>query len=84
MYLKHSHSLGYGICTPEFRLDMVVFGKLMAGCVPGSFVAVIFGFGDGNLHVGSNCGNAYSSACLPATTSCATAYMPNTWLFLLL
>ncbi|TFB01270.1 Calcium-transporting ATPase 3 [Trichoderma ghanense] len=73
--------LRYGIFTPEFMLDMVIYGILMAGCVLGSFTTVIFGFGDGNL--GSNCNNAYSPSCHTVFRARATAYTAMTWIFLL-
>ncbi|EHK18952.1 cation transporting ATPase [Trichoderma virens Gv29-8] len=73
--------LRYGIFTPEFMLDMVIYGILMAGCVLGSFTTVIFGFGDGNL--GVNCNNAYSSSCHDVFRARATAYTAMTWIFLL-
>ncbi|KAL6866795.1 cation transporting ATPase [Trichoderma novae-zelandiae] len=75
------HHLRYGIFTPEFMLDMVIYGILMAGCVLGSFTTVIFGFGDGNL--GSNCNNAYSPPCHAVFRARATAYTAMTWIFLL-
>ncbi|KAH0491757.1 hypothetical protein TgHK011_003167 [Trichoderma gracile] len=73
--------LRYGIFTPEFMLDMVLYGILMAGCVLGSFTTVIFAFGDGNL--GSNCNNAYSPSCHTVFRARATAYTAMTWIFLL-
>ncbi|RFU73219.1 sodium transport atpase 5 [Trichoderma arundinaceum] len=73
--------LRYGIFTPEFMLDMVIYGILMAGCVLGSFTTVIFGFGDGNL--GINCNNAYSSSCHDVFRARATAYTAMTCIFLL-
>ncbi|EHK45843.1 hypothetical protein TRIATDRAFT_88762 [Trichoderma atroviride IMI 206040] len=36
----------YGILTPEFMLDMVVYGIFMVGCVLGSLTIAIFGFGE--------------------------------------
>ncbi|KAH6605261.1 cation transporting ATPase [Trichoderma cornu-damae] len=73
--------LRYGIFTPEFMLDMVVYGILMAGCVLGSFATVIFAFGDGNL--GIDCNEAYSSSCHDVFRARATAYTAMTWIFLL-
>ncbi|KAL7800110.1 cation transporting ATPase [Trichoderma ceciliae] len=73
--------LRYGIFTPEFMLDAVIYGILMAGCVLGSFTTVIFGFGDGNL--GINCNNDYSSSCHGVFRARATAYTAMTWIFLL-
>ncbi|KAJ3496784.1 hypothetical protein NLG97_g2407 [Lecanicillium saksenae] len=75
------HNLKYGVFTPEFMCDMVVYGILMAGCVLGSFTVVIFGFDNGNL--GVDCNNRYSSACDEVFRARATAYATMTWIFLL-
>ncbi|KAF4993758.1 hypothetical protein FDECE_13322 [Fusarium decemcellulare] len=74
-------NLKYGVFTPEFLIDMVVYGSIMAGCVLGSFTIVIFGFNDGNL--GSNCNNDYSEACDPVFRARATCFTTMTWIFLL-
>lgn len=73
--------LKYGVFTPEFLLDMIVYGVLMAGCVLGSFTVVIFGFDDGNL--GQNCNNGYSDLCDDVFRARATCYSTMTWIFLL-
>ncbi|KAM3461587.1 hypothetical protein BB8028_0007g02390 [Beauveria bassiana] len=75
------HNLKYGVFTPEFILDMVVYGILMAGCVLGSFTVVIFGFDNGNL--GVDCNNRYSTACDEVFRARATCYATMTWIFLL-
>ncbi|EXA31185.1 potassium/sodium efflux P-type ATPase, fungal-type [Fusarium oxysporum f. sp. pisi HDV247] len=74
-------NLKYGVFTPEFLVDMVVYGIIMAACVLGSFTVVIFGFNDGNL--GSNCNNKYSEACDPVFRARATCFTTMTWIFLL-
>lgn len=67
--------------TPEFLVDMVVYGTFMAGCVLGSFTLVIFGFNDGDL--GTNCNLEYSPSCEPVFRARATCYSTMTWIFLL-
>ncbi|KAM0227008.1 hypothetical protein ACHAPO_011887 [Fusarium lateritium] len=74
-------NLKYGVFTPEFLVDMVFYGVLMAACVLGSFTIVIFGFNDGNL--GSNCNNDYSEACDAVFRARATCFTTMTWIFLL-
>ncbi|KAH8729776.1 hypothetical protein BGZ61DRAFT_504555 [Ilyonectria robusta] len=73
--------LNYGVFTPEFLLDMVVYGTFMAGCVLGSFTLVIFGFNNGDL--GTNCNLEYSPSCEPVFRARATCYSTMTWIFLL-
>ncbi|KAF6790753.1 sodium p-type [Colletotrichum sojae] len=74
-------NLKYGVFTPEFLIDMVFYGVLMAGCVLGSFTLVVFGFNGGNL--GIECNNAYSAECEPVFRARATCYTTMTWIFLL-
>lgn len=73
--------LRYGVFSPEFLLDMVVYGVLMACCTIGSFTVVIFGFNDGNL--GADCNQRYSPACRDVFRARATCYTTMTWIFLL-
>lgn len=77
----HILQLKYGVFTPEFLTDMVVYGSIMAGCVLGSFTIIIFGFNGGNL--GSDCNNNYSEACDPVFRARATCFTTMTWIFLL-
>ncbi|RYP47942.1 hypothetical protein DL768_006097 [Monosporascus sp. mg162] len=74
-------SLKYGVFTPEFLADIVAYGILMAVCLIGSFVIVLFGFYDGEL--GRDCNLRYTPSCegvFRARTTCYTAMM---WIFLL-
>ncbi|XWW93735.1 hypothetical protein V2A60_001671 [Cordyceps javanica] len=75
------HNLKYGVLTPEFVLDMVVYGIIMAGCVLGSFTVVIFGFDNGNL--GVDCNTRFSPACDEVFRARATCYATMTWIFLI-
>ncbi|KAM3515715.1 hypothetical protein MY11210_000693 [Beauveria gryllotalpidicola] len=75
------HNLKYGVFTPEFVLDMVVYGILIAACVLGSFTVVIFGFDNGNL--GVDCNKRYSTACDEVFRARATCYANMTWIFLI-
>ncbi|ATY64424.1 sodium transport ATPase 5 [Cordyceps militaris] len=75
------HNLQYGVFTPEFVLDMVVYGLIMAGCVLGSFTTVLFGFDNGNL--GVDCNRSFSPACDQVFRARATCYATMTWIFLL-
>ncbi|KAG8407406.1 hypothetical protein J3458_020884 [Metarhizium acridum] len=74
-------NLKYGVFTPEFLLDMVIYGALMACCTIGSFTVVVFGFDSGNL--GTDCNNKYSSSCEAVFRARATSYTTMTWIFLL-
>ncbi|KAI5460512.1 sodium transport ATPase 5 [Mariannaea sp. PMI_226] len=73
--------LKYGVFTPEFLLDMIIYGVLMACCTIGSFAVIVFGFNDGNL--GSDCNDRYSAACDGVFRARATSYSTMTWIFLL-
>ncbi|KAK2594709.1 hypothetical protein QQS21_007559 [Conoideocrella luteorostrata] len=75
------HDLKYGVFTPEFLFDMIVYGAIMACCTIGSFAVVIFGFDNGNL--GTNCNNEYNSSCEAVFRARATCYTTMTWIFLL-
>ncbi|KAL6796851.1 cation transporting ATPase [Trichoderma sp. SZMC 28012] len=57
------------------------YGRLRAGSVLGSFIAVIFGFGDGNL--GLNCSSACWPSCHDVFHALATVYTAMMWIFLL-
>ncbi|KAL1905386.1 hypothetical protein Sste5344_008879 [Sporothrix stenoceras] len=74
-------NLRYGVFTPELLSDMVVNGLLMAACVLGSFVVVLFGFDDGNL--GIDCNSSYSESCNAVFRARATCFTTMTWIFLL-
>ncbi|RYO85412.1 hypothetical protein DL766_006497 [Monosporascus sp. MC13-8B] len=74
-------SLKYGVFTPEFLADIIAYGILMAICLIGSFVVVLFGFYHGEL--GRDCNLRYAPSCegvFRARTTCYTAMM---WIFLL-
>lgn len=73
--------LRYGVFSPEFLLDVVVYGALMACCTIASFTLVVFGFGDGNL--GAQCNDAYSAACDTVFRARAACFTTMSWIFLL-
>ncbi|XPS73172.1 P-type Na(+) transporter [Ascochyta lentis] len=74
-------NLKYGVFTPEFFADMLVYGFLEAACIMGTFTVVVYGFNDGDLGLG--CNNDYSEACQPVFRARATSYTTTTWVFLL-
>jgi potassium/sodium efflux P-type ATPase len=74
--------LKYGVFTPEFFADMLVYGLMEAACIMGTFTVVIYGFNDGDLGVG--CNNEYSRDCEPVFRARSTSYTTTTWVFLLL
>ncbi|KAF2624494.1 metal cation-transporting ATPase [Macroventuria anomochaeta] len=74
-------NMKYGVFTPEFFADMLVYGFVKAACIIGTFAVVVYGFNDGNLGVG--CTNDYSEACQPVFRARATSYTITNWVFLL-
>lgn len=74
------HNLKYGVFTPEFILDLISYGLVMAACLLGSFVVVLFGFNNGNL--GHDCNIEYSDSCEPVFRARATCYTTMMWVFL--
>ncbi|PHH59222.1 hypothetical protein CDD81_3556 [Ophiocordyceps australis] len=75
------HNLRYGVFSPEFFCDMVVYGVIMSICTLGSFTFVIFQIGNGNL--GFECNERYSPACNNVFRARATCYTTMTWILLL-
>ncbi|KAM0335108.1 hypothetical protein ACHAQA_000143 [Verticillium albo-atrum] len=74
-------SLKYGVFTPEFLSDIAAYGILMAICILGSFVIVIFGFYDGYL--GRDCNLEWSESCNGVFRARSTCYTAMMWIFLL-
>lgn len=75
-------SLRTGIFTPEFLVDMVVYGLWIAALCLATFLLVVFGFGGGDL--GSNCNKDYSAACDTVFRARATTFATLTWFALFL
>ncbi|PNP75457.1 hypothetical protein FNYG_11261 [Fusarium nygamai] len=75
------HSLKYGVFTPEFLVDLVVYGILMLISILGSSVIVLYGFNDQGL--GYDCNSKYSTSCDTVFTARSTAFTTMTWDFLL-
>ncbi|KAK8087603.1 hypothetical protein PG997_002564 [Apiospora hydei] len=75
-------SLKTGIFTPEFLVDMVVYGLWIAALCLATFSLVVFGFGDGSL--GENCNRDYSASCDTVFRARATTFATLTWFALFL
>ncbi|KAK3367805.1 hypothetical protein B0H63DRAFT_86425 [Podospora didyma] len=75
-------SLKTGIFTPEFLIDMVVYGVWIAVLCLASFVLRVYGFDDGSL--GINCNDAYSKECDTVFRARATTFACLTWFALFL
>ncbi|KAK8084105.1 sodium transport ATPase [Apiospora saccharicola] len=75
-------SLKTGIFTPEFLVDMVVYGLWIAALCLATFSLVVFGFGGGDL--GSNCNSDYTQACDTVFRARATTFATLTWFALFL
>lgn len=67
----------YGVFTPELMCDMLAYGLWTACLCMGSFVIVMFGFGDGKF--GTNCNRDYSPGCDTAFRARATCFASLTW-----
>ncbi|KAI1859432.1 hypothetical protein JX265_010435 [Neoarthrinium moseri] len=75
-------SLKTGIFTPEFLVDMVVYGLWITALCLATFSLVVFGFGDGDL--GINCNESYSESCNTVFRARATTFATLTWFALFL
>ncbi|KAI1868730.1 uncharacterized protein JN550_006305 [Neoarthrinium moseri] len=75
-------SLKTGIFTPEFLVDMVVYGLWITALCLATFSLVVFGFGDGDL--GINCNESYSKSCNTVFRARATTFATLTWFALFL
>lgn len=76
------HSLKEGVFTKEVILDMLVYGLWMSALCLGSFLLVMFGFGDGSF--GQDCNAEYSAACDTVFRARATTFVSLTWFSLFL
>ncbi|KAH6885351.1 calcium-transporting ATPase [Thelonectria olida] len=72
-------SLKYGVFTPEFLLDLVVYGFLMSLCILSSFAIVLFGMWDGEL--GQDCNIKYSPSCEAVFRARSTCFSSMMWVF---
>ncbi|EGY23576.1 calcium-transporting ATPase [Verticillium dahliae VdLs.17] len=70
-------NLKQGVFTPELLFDMLAYGLWTAALCMGSFLVVMFGFGDGQL--GENCNADYSAACDTVFRARATCFASLTW-----
>ncbi|RGP79188.1 potassium sodium efflux p-type fungal-type [Fusarium longipes] len=75
------HSLKYGVFTPEFLVDLVIYGILMLISILGSSVVVLYGFNSQGL--GHDCNITYSKSCETVFSARSTAFATMTWDFLL-
>ncbi|KAL2022487.1 hypothetical protein VTK56DRAFT_5316 [Thermocarpiscus australiensis] len=75
-------SLRTGIFTPEFLVDMVVYGLWIAALCLASFVLRVYAWGDGNL--GRNCNDSFSAECETVFRARATTFACLTWFALFL
>lgn len=73
--------LKYGVFTPEFLVDLVVYGILMLISILGSSVVVLYGFNTQGL--GHDCNSTYSKSCETVFSARSTAFTTMTWDFLL-
>ncbi|RSL78001.1 hypothetical protein CEP51_008581 [Fusarium floridanum] len=74
-------SLKYGVFTPEFLVDLGVYGILMLISILGSSVVVLYGFN--NQGLGHDCNTKYSESCEAVFSARSTAFTTMTWDFLL-
>lgn len=80
-------NLKRGVFTIEVMIDMVVYGLWISALCLGSFVLVLYGFGDGSL--GENCNDSYRNAageavCDTVFRARATTFACLTWFALFL
>ncbi|KAL8408645.1 hypothetical protein RB594_007189 [Gaeumannomyces avenae] len=71
-----------GIFTWELMLDMVVYGVWTAALCLGTFVLIMFQWGDGDF--GENCNTTYSDRCDTVFRARATTFAALTWFALFL
>lgn len=70
-------NLKRGIFTLELMCDMLAYGLWTAALCMGSFLVVMFGFGDGQF--GDNCNADYSESCDTVFRARATCFASLTW-----
>ncbi|CAG1988711.1 unnamed protein product [Fusarium graminearum] len=75
------HSLKYGVFTPEFLVDIVVYGILMLISILGSSAIVLYGFNSQGL--GHDCNTKHSESCDAVFSARSTVFATMTWDFLL-
>lgn len=75
-------SLKRGIFTPEFLIDMVVYGLLIAALCLAAFTLVVFRWGEGKL--GEGCNESYNETCDVVFRARATTFACLTWFALFL
>ncbi|KAF2148593.1 sodium transport ATPase [Myriangium duriaei CBS 260.36] len=76
------HNLKQGVFTMEVMFDMLAYGLWMSALCLGSFLLVMFGFGDGSF--GDDCNAQYSPACDTVFRARATTFVSLTWFSLFL
>jgi magnesium-transporting ATPase (P-type) len=69
------------VFTPEFLVDLGVYGILMLISILGSSVVVLYGFNKQGL--GHDCNSKYSDSCETVFSARSTAFTTMTWDFLL-
>ncbi|KAH7369166.1 calcium-transporting ATPase [Plectosphaerella cucumerina] len=70
-------NLKQGVFTPELMCDMLAYGLWTAALCMGSFLVVMFGFGDGDF--GENCNRDWSPGCDTVFRARATCFASLTW-----
>lgn len=66
--------------TPEFLLDLIVYGIIFAICTICTFVAVMFGIWDGDF--GVDCNTEWGPTCEGVFRARSSCYTVFTWTFL--
>jgi Na+-exporting ATPase len=74
-------SLKYGVFTPEFLVDLVSYGIVIAICLIIAFVSSMWGFEDGNF--GTDCNLEFSESCEGVFRSRSTTYVVMMWVFVM-
>ncbi|KAL1836856.1 hypothetical protein VTJ49DRAFT_4589 [Mycothermus thermophilus] len=75
-------SLKTGVFTPEFLVDMVVYGLWISALCLAAFVLRVYAWGGGNL--GERCNETFSPACETVFRARATTFACLTWFALFL
>ncbi|KFA49368.1 hypothetical protein S40293_04142 [Stachybotrys chartarum IBT 40293] len=73
-------SLKAGVFTPEFIVDLLVYGALLAVSIVAAFIAVQFGFFNGGF--GRECNLSYSDSCEQVFRARSTCFITMMWTFL--
>ncbi|WEW57637.1 potassium/sodium eff [Emydomyces testavorans] len=77
------HDTKKGVFTWQIIVDMLIYGLIMGTCALLTFVIIIYGVGDGQASLGTDCNRTASDACTTVFRARAAVFAELTWLILI-